>query len=64
MSAILYKPLNKLFRNRLEFKLAVGSGKYNAINKYDKDKIIYINDITTLANYEYFYTNPIQSKKD
>ena len=60
---ILYKPFNKVFRNRLEAKLALGSGKYNSLIKYAPDDFIITDNTTTLATYEYFYTNPIINTK-
>lgn len=60
---IIYKPLNKAFRNRLEAKLALGSGKLNRLFKNTPDDFILTNNENLSANYEFFYTNPIIPNK-
>lgn len=52
---IIYKPLNKVFRNRLELKVAIGHGNLNRLIKNSSDDLIYTNNEDLLANYEYFY---------
>lgn len=53
---ILYKPTNKLFRSRLEAKLALGHSRYNRIAKNNPDDLIYLNN-NSLAIDEYLYSN-------
>lgn len=60
---IIYKPTKKVFRNRLEAKLALGHRKFNRLFKNTPDDFILTNDLNSLANYEYFYTNPIEPSK-
>lgn len=60
---IIYKPLNKIFRNRLELKVAIGHGNLNRLIRNSSDDLIYTNNEDLLANYEYFYSNPIKPNK-
>lgn len=60
---ILYKPLKKVFRNRLEAKLALGHRKYNRLIKITPEDFILTFNENSLAHYEYFYTNPIESNR-
>ena len=57
---ILYKPIKAIFRNRLEAKLALGHRKYNRLIKTTPEDFILTNNKNSLANYEYFYTNPLE----
>lgn len=56
-----FKPTKKKFRNRLEAKVALGSGRFNRLNRENID-LFYSND--SLADYEYFYENPIINTRD
>lgn len=47
---IIYKPLNKIFRNRLELKVAIGHGNLNRLIKNSSDDLIYTNNEDLLAN--------------
>lgn len=58
---IIYKPLNTLFRNRLEAKIALGHRKYNRLIKTTPEDFILTDNLSSLANYEYFYSNPLES---
>lgn len=60
MRAVLYKPLNKLFRNRLEEKAYFGMNKLNRLWKTNRDDFEILTDETSIAAYEYFYPNAIQ----
>ena len=60
---IIYKPLNKIFFYFLELKVAIGHGNLNRLIKNSSDDLIYTNNEDLLANYEYFYTNPIKPNK-
>lgn len=60
---IIYKPTKKVFRNRKEAKLAFGHYNYNKLIKTTPDDFILTNDSNIIANYEYFYTNPIEPSK-
>lgn len=53
---LLYRPTNKLFRSRLEAKLALGHSRYNRIAKNNPDDLIFINNYS-LASDEQFYSN-------
>lgn len=46
---IIYKPTNKVFKNRLEAKLYFGSGLFNRLAKHTSD-IIFIDDSTFASN--------------
>ena len=46
---IIYKPLNKIFRNRLELKVAIGHGNLNRLIKNSSDDLIYTNNEDLLA---------------
>lgn len=61
---IVYKPISKLFRNRMEAKLALGHNRFNRLWKTERDNFIINNDNSLAKYYEYFYTNPIQPNKD
>ena len=60
MRAILYKPLNKLFRNRLEEKAYFGMNRLNRLWKNTPDDFIILTDENSISNYEYIYKNAIQ----
>lgn len=62
MKVILYKPLGKLFRNRLEEKAYFGMNKMNRLWKNNRDDFEIITNETSLANYEYIYPNAIKPK--
>lgn len=66
MRAILYKPLNKLFRNRLEEKAYFGMHKMSRLWKNNRDDFEILTDETSIANYEYIYPNALKpySTKD
>ena len=60
---IVYKPINKAFRNRLEAKIALGSGKFNRLFKNQPDDFIITDSNNLSADYEFFYTNPLEFSK-
>lgn len=60
---IIYKPAKKIFRNRKEAKQAFGHYNYNRLIKTTPDDFILTNDSNDIANYEFFYTNPIEPSK-
>ena len=53
---IIYKPTNKVFKNRLEARLYFGSGLYNRLVKHTSD-FIFINDSTFATNGNTMDTN-------
>ena len=46
---IIYKPINKVFRNRLAARLYFGSGLFNRLVKHTSD-FLFINDSTFATN--------------
>ena len=60
---IVYKPIHKAFRNRLEAKTALGSGKFNRLFKNKPDDFILTDNNNLFTNYEFFYTNPLEFSK-
>ena len=53
---IIYKPTNKVFKNRLEARLYFGSGLYNRLIKHTSD-FLFINDSTFATNGNTMDTN-------
>lgn len=62
MRVVLYKPLNKLFRNRLEQKTYFGMNKLKRLWKNNRDDFEILTDETSIACYEYFYPNAINPR--
>ena len=46
---IIYKPTNRVFKNRLEARLYFGSGLFNRLVKHTSD-FLFINDSTFATN--------------
>lgn len=57
MRAILYKPLNKLFRNRKEQKRYFGTHQMYKMWNTHRDYFEIITNENSAANYEYIYKN-------
>jgi hypothetical protein len=53
---IIYKPTNKVFKNRLEARLYFGSGRFNRLVKHTSD-FLFINDSTFATNGNTMDTN-------
>lgn len=58
MRVVLYKPLNKLFRNRKEQKCYFGTHQMYKLWNTHRDDFVIINNNSD-ADYEYIYKNPI-----
>lgn len=59
MRAILYKPLNKLFRNRKEQKKYFGTHQMYKLWNTHRDDFVIIDNLNSDANYEYIYKDAL-----
>lgn len=57
MRVVLYKPLNKLFRNRKEQKRYFGTHQMNKLWNKNRDDFEILTDEASEADYEYVYPN-------